>query len=92
MTSDQLKCLIFNCGLKSPEEADIRTRLLLRVRRDPNMSLQMVTAEYQSLVNLNNDTAVVEEKSQSSELGSVNAVENSPTTVKLVERQSQNSV
>lgn len=28
LTADQFKCLIFVCGLTSPEDADVRTRAL----------------------------------------------------------------
>nr|CAH8866294.1 unnamed protein product [Trichobilharzia regenti] len=91
MTSDQFKCLIFICGLKNPEDTDIRTRLLSLVEQDPKMTLQMVTAECLRLINLKHDTAMVECKRQSSEFGSINTVKSPPITVKHTARQSQNS-
>ncbi|CAH8856144.1 unnamed protein product [Trichobilharzia szidati] len=91
MTSDQFKCLIFICGLKNPEDTDIRTRLLSLVEQDPKMTLQMVTAECQRLINLKHDTAMLDCKRQSSEFDSVNTVKSPPITVKHTARQSQNS-
>ncbi|CAH8568978.1 unnamed protein product [Schistosoma guineensis] len=52
MSEDQFKCLVFICSLRSPEDADIRTRLLSKLEHCPNMTLQEVTTECQRLVNL----------------------------------------
>lgn len=65
MTDDQFKCLIFACGLQSPHDAEIRTRLLNRMEQDPNLNLQTITAECQRLVNLKHDTAMIEQSKQS---------------------------
>ncbi|CAH8515513.1 unnamed protein product [Schistosoma bovis] len=64
MTEDQFKCLVFFCSLQSPEDADIRTRILSKIEQCPNMTLQEVTAECQRLVNLKHDTSMVENNGQ----------------------------
>ncbi|CAH8651986.1 unnamed protein product, partial [Schistosoma intercalatum] len=60
MSEDQLKCLVSICSLRSPEDADIRTRILSKLEHCPNMTLQEVTTECQRLVNLKHDTSMVE--------------------------------
>ncbi|CAH8652805.1 unnamed protein product [Schistosoma rodhaini] len=64
MSSDQFKCLIFVCGLQSPVDADIRTRILTRIEQDPNISLQSVSEDCQRMVNLKHDTNLVERNSE----------------------------
>ncbi|CAI2724010.1 unnamed protein product [Schistosoma spindalis] len=77
ITADQFKCLIFICGLKNAEDADVRTRMLARIEQEPNMTLQMVTTECQRLVNLKHDTAMVQQKAKPSDFGSINALRSS---------------
>ncbi|CAI2725915.1 unnamed protein product [Schistosoma spindalis] len=60
MTEDQFKCLVFVFSLHSPEDADIRTRILSKLEHYPNMTLQEVATECQRLVNLKHDTSLVE--------------------------------
>ncbi|CAH8468032.1 unnamed protein product [Schistosoma guineensis] len=60
MTEDQFKCLVFNCSLRSPEDADIRTRILSKLKHCPNMTLQEVSTECRRLVNLKHDASMVE--------------------------------
>ncbi|CAH8585986.1 unnamed protein product [Schistosoma intercalatum] len=60
MSEDQFKCLVFICSLRSPEDPDIRTRILSKLEHCPNMTLQEVTTECQRLVNLKHDTSIVE--------------------------------
>ncbi|CAH8623518.1 unnamed protein product [Schistosoma rodhaini] len=72
MSEDQFKCLVFVCSLRSPEDADIRTRILSKLEHCPNMTLQEVTNECQRLVNLKHDTSMVENTNQ---FLHVNAVE-----------------
>ena len=66
ITDDQFKCLIFICGLQSPKDADIRTRLLSSIEQDPQLTLQSVTAECQRLINLKHDTAMIQHADHSS--------------------------
>ncbi|CAH8590406.1 unnamed protein product [Schistosoma haematobium] len=74
ITADQFKCLIFICGLKNEEDADVRTRMLVRIEQEPNMTLQMVTTECQRLLNLKHDTAMVQQKGKPSGSDSINAL------------------
>ena len=77
ITADQFKCLIFICGLKNPEDMDIRTRILSRIEQEPNMTLQMVTTECQRLLNLKHDTTMVQQNAKTSNLASINACRSS---------------
>ena len=60
LTDDQFKSLILICSLQSPRFADIRTRLLNRLERDPTITLNSMAEEYQRLVNLQHDTTLVQ--------------------------------
>ncbi|CAI2737860.1 unnamed protein product, partial [Dicrocoelium dendriticum] len=61
MTETQFKCLMFICGLQSPSDADIRTRLLTRLEQDPDITLQKMAEECQRLINLKHDSRMVEQ-------------------------------
>lgn len=65
ITADQFKSLIFICGLRSPKEADIRTRLLSKLEADGEGECKLDTLinECQRLQNLKHDTALIEQKS-----------------------------
>ncbi|CAH8839295.1 unnamed protein product, partial [Trichobilharzia szidati] len=78
LSEDQFKVLIFICGLQSPKFADIRTRLLNRLEQDPRMTLKDVGEEYQRLINIHNDTALVQSGSQNA--AEVHAVHSVPST------------
>ncbi|KER33480.1 hypothetical protein T265_00595 [Opisthorchis viverrini] len=43
MTEDEFKCLIFVCGLTSPEDTDIRARILSKVEQNSDVKLQNIT-------------------------------------------------
>nr|VZI31822.1 unnamed protein product [Spirometra erinaceieuropaei] len=58
LTEDQFKCLIFICGLQSPKDADIRTRLLSKVQQNNSTTLQELAAECQTLINLKHDSSI----------------------------------
>ena len=55
----QFKCLIFVCGLKSVEDANIRTRILPKIEQIPDVILQQV--ECQCLINLKHDSTMVQQ-------------------------------
>ncbi|XP_062556637.1 uncharacterized protein K02A2.6-like [Armigeres subalbatus] len=66
VTPDQLKCLMYVCGLKSHRDADIRTTLLSRIesnKPDDDMTVHRLADECQRLINLKRDTAMVEKHS-----------------------------
>ena len=56
------KCLIFVQGLTAPEDGEIRTRILSKLEQNPEISLQMVAEECNGIVNLQLDTALIEER------------------------------
>ncbi|CAH8589626.1 unnamed protein product [Dicrocoelium dendriticum] len=60
MTPDQFKSLIFVCSLQSHADADIRTRILHKLEQEPQLTLQEITAECQRLINLKQDTKMIE--------------------------------
>lgn len=62
ITSDEFKCLIFVCGLKSPAEAEIRTRLLSTISSDKERKLTIddLLLNCQNLQNLKQDTRMIE--------------------------------
>ena len=45
ITDEQLKCLIFACGLRSASDRDVHTRILSKIEQNPNITLQQVTEE-----------------------------------------------
>lgn len=77
LTSDQFKCLLFISGLNSPSDADVRMKLLSRMEHDEEMTLQTVTGECQRLINLKQDSAMLETKSAAPSNHSVYAVKTS---------------
>lgn len=60
LTEDQFKCLMFVCGLKSEEDAEIRTRLLIRMEENRQVSLEQISDECQRLLCIKHDTAMNE--------------------------------
>lgn len=65
VTSDQFKCLMYVCGLKSHRDADIRTTLLSRIESNKpgeEMTVHKLAEECQRLINLKRDTAMVEKQ------------------------------
>ncbi|XP_041767824.1 uncharacterized protein K02A2.6-like [Anopheles merus] len=68
MNIDQFKCLVFVSGLKGHAYADTRPRLLSRIEcetAEAPVNLQTLINEYQRLVNLKEDTSMIERQSSS---------------------------
>ncbi|CAH8439890.1 unnamed protein product [Schistosoma rodhaini] len=84
LTSDQFKCLLFISGLNSPSDADVRMKLLSRMEHDEEMTLQTVTGECQRLINLKEDSAMLETKSAAPSNHSVHAVKTSQRQKKKI--------
>ncbi|XP_029142979.1 uncharacterized protein K02A2.6-like, partial [Protobothrops mucrosquamatus] len=74
LTDDQFKCLIFIRALQSPQDADIRTRLLSKLDHDPDMNLKSLMAECKRLISLKHDAAMVEQKIYEAEIKPVHAM------------------
>ncbi|VDO23622.1 unnamed protein product [Heligmosomoides polygyrus] len=59
--NNQFKCLIFVCGLQSPEDAFVRLKLLDKIEADSNCTIQTLTEEWKRLLNFRHDTKLIEE-------------------------------
>lgn len=80
LTEDQFKCLIFVAGLQSPNDADIRTRLLSMLDQDRDISVQTLTTECQRLIKLKRDNEMIQQEPFKSSISSrVTMTEKSPT-------------
>ena len=80
LTEDQFKCLIFIAGLQSPNDADIRTRLLYMLEQDRDIAVQTLTTECQRLIKLKRDTEMIlQELFKSFVYSRVISMEKSPT-------------
>lgn len=60
---NQFKCLIFECGLQSSDDAFIRLKLLDKIEADPKCTIQTLTEECKRLLNLKHDTKMIEDGS-----------------------------
>ncbi|EYC16479.1 hypothetical protein Y032_0033g2679 [Ancylostoma ceylanicum] len=50
VTPEQMKCLVWICGLANPEDADIRVRDLRKMENNPQTTLKELSAEIQQFV------------------------------------------
>ena len=62
LTEDQFKCLIFITGLHSPDDSEIRFRLLVKLETDKKVTVQDLTVECNRLLKLK-DTILVQQQS-----------------------------
>ncbi|KIH63331.1 lectin C-type domain protein [Ancylostoma duodenale] len=51
VTPEKMKCLVWICGLTSPEDADIRTHAPRRMENNPQITLKELSAEIQQFTN-----------------------------------------
>ncbi|XP_065075307.1 uncharacterized protein K02A2.6-like [Ochlerotatus camptorhynchus] len=63
LTKEQFKCLIYVCGLKGKQDAEIRIRLINKLNEAVDLTLLQVVEQCNSLVNLKQDTVLVENPS-----------------------------
>ncbi|CAH8511941.1 unnamed protein product [Schistosoma turkestanicum] len=74
LTEDQFKCLIFIKALQSPQDAETRTRLLIRMDQDPNVTLITLTDECKRLQSTRHDNMLIEQVNPNLTSSSVNAI------------------
>ncbi|WKY15714.1 hypothetical protein Q1695_000865 [Nippostrongylus brasiliensis] len=60
VTPEQMKCLVWICGLVAPEDADIRARALRKMEDNPMTTLKELNAEIQQFVNIRHDVKLLE--------------------------------
>lgn len=60
LTEEQLKCLLFVCGLREERDVDVRTRLLARIEDRADITLQQLSEECNRIAALKRDSAMIE--------------------------------
>ncbi|PIO77827.1 reverse transcriptase [Teladorsagia circumcincta] len=60
VSPEQMKCLVWICGLSSSEDADIRARALRKMEDNPQTTLKELAAEIQQFLNIRQDAALPE--------------------------------
>ncbi|XP_055527159.1 uncharacterized protein K02A2.6-like [Wyeomyia smithii] len=63
LSEEQLKCLVFVCGLNSSKDSDIRMRLITKLNESSEITLAKIVEDCRALTNLKNDTVLVEKPS-----------------------------
>ena len=71
LDENTFKCLIFVCGLKSARDGDVRTRLLSKLETEPNLTVEKLASDANSLLNLKIDTAFIENQPSTSNVNKV---------------------
>ncbi|XP_055527130.1 uncharacterized protein K02A2.6-like [Wyeomyia smithii] len=59
---EQLKALIFVCGLRSPKGVDIRMRLLSNINETQDITLEKIVEKCKIMINLKKDTSLIGRK------------------------------
>ncbi|XGW14023.1 hypothetical protein V3C99_000366 [Haemonchus contortus] len=59
ITAEQMKCLVWNCGLAALEYADIRTHALRKLESNPETTLRELSAEIQQLLDIRQDAKLM---------------------------------
>ncbi len=62
LTEDQFKFLIFVAGLHSPDDSEIRSRLLVKLETDEKVTVQDLTGECNRLLKLRKDIMLVQQQ------------------------------
>ncbi|PIO66820.1 hypothetical protein TELCIR_11449, partial [Teladorsagia circumcincta] len=72
VSPEQMKCLVWICGLSSSKDADIRARALRKMEDNPQTTLKELSAEIQQFLNIRQDAALPE-RSTSSHINAVDS-------------------
>ncbi|XP_035900492.1 uncharacterized protein K02A2.6-like [Anopheles stephensi] len=64
IAEEEIKCLLYVCGLKGDADADIRVRLLSKMEDNVNITLDQLCGESQRLLNLRQDSKLISTASQ----------------------------
>ncbi|PIO73854.1 reverse transcriptase [Teladorsagia circumcincta] len=76
ITAEQMKCLVWICGLVAPEYADIRTHALRKLESNPQTTLRELSTEIQQLLDIRQDAKLLgSPPSPAAPLSEVNAVD-----------------
>ncbi|EPB67444.1 hypothetical protein ANCCEY_13469 [Ancylostoma ceylanicum] len=59
ITHEQMKCLVWICGLVNPEDVDIRARALRKIEDNPQTTLKELSAEYQQFMDIRQDAKLL---------------------------------
>ncbi|CDW61205.1 hypothetical protein TTRE_0000964401, partial [Trichuris trichiura] len=88
LSEDNFKCLIFVCGLQSPDDAAVRLKLLNKIETEPNVTIAKLVDECNHLRNLKYDTEMVQQSAGSDplEVDKVAAKRNSRSTFTQCDR------
>ena len=61
LSTDDFKCLIFAQGLVSPEDAEIRRRVLTKLENEQGLTLKKLAEDCQRVVSVKSDSKTIEE-------------------------------
>ena len=61
LSADNFKCLIFAQGLVSTKDAEIRRRVLSKLEKEPDLTLQKLTEDCQRIVSVRKDSKNIDE-------------------------------
>ncbi|PIO70411.1 hypothetical protein TELCIR_07734 [Teladorsagia circumcincta] len=76
ITAEQMKCLVWICGLAAPEYADIRTHALRKLGSNPETTLRELSTQIQQLLDIRQDAKLPgSSPSVAAPLSEVNAVD-----------------
>lgn len=68
LSEDQFKCSIFVRGLQSTKDADVRMRLLTKLEKDEDCTIENLYNECQRIKNLKCDTHLIENSGSSNNI------------------------
>ncbi|VDM38638.1 unnamed protein product [Toxocara canis] len=59
ITPEQMKCLVWICGLHTPDDADIRTRALRKMEDNPQTTLKELSLDIQQFLDIRRDAKLL---------------------------------